>query len=100
MHPGGIQGHSGGWPNPSSRGMGSASRGGGLPQGGLPQGGWSASGGQTPLIMTSSGDHCSGWYASYWNVFLLIVDRSFQRCNSHHVHSCRSRETSGSDHIF
>ena len=24
-----------------------------------------------PLVLTSSGDHCSGRYASYWNAFML-----------------------------
>ena len=23
-----------------------------------------------PLVLISSGSHCSGWYASYWNAFL------------------------------
>ena len=27
---------------------------------------------QTPLVLTSSGGHCSGQYASYWNTFLLL----------------------------
>ena len=27
----------------------------------------------TPLVLTSSGDHRSGWYASYWNAFLFVV---------------------------
>ena len=27
--------------------------------------------GRPPVIMASSGSHCSGRYASYWNVFLL-----------------------------
>ena len=26
-----------------------------------------------PLVLTFSGGHCSGGYASYWNVFLLIL---------------------------
>ena len=28
--------------------------------------------GQAPLVLTSSGGHCSGRYASYWNAFLLL----------------------------
>ena len=27
---------------------------------------------ETPLKLTSSGSHCSGWYTSYWNAFLLF----------------------------
>ena len=26
-----------------------------------------------PRVLTSSGGHCSGWYASYWNAFLLEI---------------------------
>ena len=26
--------------------------------------------GGDPLVLTSSGGHCSGWYASYWNAYL------------------------------
>ena len=29
--------------------------------------------GGSPLVLTSSGGHCSSWYASYWNVFLFYV---------------------------
>ena len=37
--------------------------------GGLPQvGEW-----VTPLVLTSSGGHCSGRYVSYWNAFLFFL---------------------------
>ena len=29
--------------------------------------------GQTPPIVTSSGGHCSGRHASYWNAFLFEI---------------------------
>ena len=35
-------------------------------EGGLPLGGGAA---QSPPVLTSSGGHCSGRYASYWNAF-------------------------------
>ena len=45
---------------------------GGLHQGGLHPGGV----GQTPQLMTSSGGHCSGQYASYLNAFLFHLSSS------------------------
>ena len=54
-------------------GEGSASRRGVCIQGGrdLHPGGL----GRLPVITASSGSHCSGRYASYWNVFLLTYVR-------------------------
>ena len=44
--------------------------------GGLPQvGEW-----VIPLVLTSSGEHCSGRYASYWNAFLFFL------CSVSHFH--------------
>ena len=32
-----------------------------------------------PQVLTSSGSHCSGWYASYWSTFLILrFDMSFK----------------------
>ena len=36
------------------------------------EGGVSVKGEGDPPIMTSSGSHCSGRYASYWTAFLLF----------------------------
>ena len=48
--------------------------GGGLPLGGsLPPGGLPLEEVGIPLVLTPSGGHCSGRYASYWNAFLLAV---------------------------
>ena len=40
-------------------GLGSLPAGGGLPP--------------NPPVLTSSGGHCSGRYAFYWNAFLLVL---------------------------
>ena len=34
--------------------------------------------GQTPLVLTSSGCHCSSRYASYWNTLLLLISNFFR----------------------
>ena len=41
-------------------------------------------GGTQPSVLTSTGVHQSGWYASYWNVFLFRQKKT----------GCSSRETS------
>ena len=30
-------------------------------------------------VLTSSGGHCSGWYASYWNAFLLEITSKLRK---------------------
>ena len=65
LHPGGG--------GSAFRGGGQYPRGGGLHPTGLPQGEGSASRGlDRPPVVTSSGSHCSGQYASYWNAFLFL----------------------------
>ena len=66
---------------PPRRGGGAASEGGstsdedGLPPGGQP-GRWGL---PNHLVLTSSGGHCSGRYASHWNTFLLHRDFRLKR---------------------
>ena len=44
--------------------------GGGLPLVDLPLGGL-----LIPLVLTSSGGHCSGQYASYWSAFFFVTKK-------------------------
>ena len=44
-----------------------------------PHSGQRPPGGRHPWVLTSSGGHCSGGYASYWNIFLLLF--TFCRVN-------------------
>ena len=37
-------------------------------------------GGSSPLVLTSSGDHCSGRYTSYWNAFLSSLKLLLFQC--------------------
>ena len=48
----------------------------------------SASGGSAyPLVLTSSGSHCSSRYAPYWNAFLLY--HNFKKCCKFQTSSSR-----------
>ena len=49
------------------------------PRAETPHSGQRPPGGRHPWVLTSSGGHCSGGYASYWNAFLLLF--TFCRVN-------------------